>query len=64
MELGLVGLGRMGANMARRLTDGGHRVVTFDLDPNAVAASTGHGSEGVSTLEELVKRLSPPAPCG
>ena len=60
MELGLVGLGRMGANMARRLTSGGHRVVTYDLDSNAVAASSEHGSEGVSSLEELVSRLSPP----
>ncbi len=60
MDLGLVGLGRMGANMARRLTSGGHRVVTYDLDANAVLASSQHGSEGVGSLEEMVGRLSPP----
>ena len=60
MELGLVGLGRMGANMARRLVAGGHRVVTYDLDAAAVAASTENGSEGVSSLEELVTRLPSP----
>ena len=60
MELGLVGLGRMGANMARRLVAGGHRVVTYDLDAAAVAASTENGSEGVASLEELVSRLPSP----
>ena len=60
MELGLVGLGRMGANMARRLAAGGHRVVTFDLDPEAVATTTQHGSHGVSSLGELVAALAPP----
>ena len=60
MELGLVGLGRMGANMARRLTAGGHRVVTYDLDAAAVAASTENGSEGVASLEELASRLACP----
>ncbi len=60
MELGLVGLGRMGANMARRLTAGGHRVVTYDVNPEAVAASTEHGCESAESLDELVSRLSPP----
>ena len=60
MELGLVGLGRMGANMARRLTTGGHRVVTYDVNAEAVATSAGFGSEGAGSLEELVSRLSPP----
>jgi 6-phosphogluconate dehydrogenase len=50
----------MGANMARRLTSGGHRVVTYDLDADAVLASSQHGSEGVGSLEEMVGRLSPP----
>ena len=60
MELGLVGLGRMGANMARRLTAGGHRVVTYDVNPEAIATSAAHGSEGVASLDELVSQLSPP----
>ncbi len=60
MELGLIGLGRMGANMAQRLALGGHRVVTYDLDSGAVAASAGFGAEGASSLEELVERLQPP----
>ena len=60
MELGLVGLGRMGANMARRLVQGGHRVVTHDLDADAVAASTRYGAEGVASLSEMVGLLTPP----
>ena len=60
MELGLVGLGRMGANMVLRLIQGGHRVVTYDLDAGAVAASAQFGSEGAASLAELVSHLSPP----
>ena len=60
MELGLVGLGRMGANMARRLVAGGHRVVTFDVNSEAVATSAQHGSEGVASLDELVSSLPSP----
>ena len=60
MEVGLIGLGRMGANMARRLINGGHRVVTFDLDAGAVAASAEYGAEGAETLSGLVSRLSTP----
>ena len=60
MEIGLVGLGRMGANMARRLILGGHRVVTYDLDAEAVTASGQFGAEGASSLASLVSTLSPP----
>ncbi len=60
MELGMIGLGRMGGNMAQRLVTGGHRVVTFDRDPNAVTASHGFGSEGASSLEDVVSRLTAP----
>ena len=60
MEVGLVGLGRMGANMARRLAEGGHRVVTYDVSPEAVAATVQNGAEGAASLEELVALL--PAP--
>ena len=60
MELGLVGMGRMGANMARRLTAGGHRVVAYDLNPGAVAVAAQHGSVGAASLAELVGLLAPP----
>ena len=60
MEVGLIGLGRMGANMARRLILGGHRVVAFDLDSQAVAASAEDGAEGAGSLGELVSLLTPP----
>jgi 6-phosphogluconate dehydrogenase len=60
MELGIIGLGRMGANMAERLRLGGHRVVGFDLNAEAVKRLTDAGSLGVSTLEDLAKNLSAP----
>ena len=60
MELGLVGLGRMGANMARRLILSGHRVVTYDLDEAAVSASADYGAEGADSLQSLVSSLAPP----
>ena len=60
MELGMIGLGRMGGNMAQRLVAGGHRVVTFDRDPEAVTPSHGFGGEGASSLEDVVSRLAIP----
>jgi 6-phosphogluconate dehydrogenase len=60
MELGLIGLGRMGANMAQRLLGGGHRIVAYDRDPEAVHAVTNAGAAGAGSLEELVRKLSPP----
>jgi 6-phosphogluconate dehydrogenase len=60
MELGMVGLGRMGANMVARLVEAGHRVVAFDRDPNAVAASAKGGAVGASSIEELVQSLKAP----
>lgn len=60
MELGLIGLGRMGANMAHRLILGGHRVVTFDLDAKSVAASAEFGAEAAESLADMVSRLSRP----
>ena len=60
MELGMIGLGRMGGNMAQRLVTGGHRVVTFDRDPNAVTASNDFGGEGAMSLEDVVSRLTTP----
>jgi 6-phosphogluconate dehydrogenase len=57
MRIGMVGLGRMGANMATRLLRGGHQVVVFDRSPDAVRTSTEGGAEGAASLEELVAKL-------
>ncbi len=56
----MVGLGRMGANMSRRLLDGGHEVVAFDVDPAAVEQLVAEGAAGADTLETLVQKLSSP----
>jgi 6-phosphogluconate dehydrogenase len=56
----MIGLGRMGSNMAQRLVLGGHRVVTYDLDAAAVQSSGQFGAEGASSLEDLTRRLGPP----
>ncbi len=53
----MIGLGRMGANMAERLAKDGHRVVGFDLNPEAVAAMPERGGVGASSVEELVELL-------
>jgi 6-phosphogluconate dehydrogenase len=60
MELGMVGLGRMGANMARRLMRDGHRLVVYDVNPEAVAELAGEGAEGADSLEDLAAKLSAP----
>ena len=60
MELGMIGLGRMGGNMAQRLVIGGHRVVTYDQDTDAVTASADFGGEGAGSLEDMVSRLELP----
>jgi 6-phosphogluconate dehydrogenase len=60
MQLGLVGLGRMGANMVRRLQKGGHKCTVFDLNPENVKKLVGEGAGGASSLEELVKLLPKP----
>jgi 6-phosphogluconate dehydrogenase len=57
MQLGLIGLGKMGGNMAERLRLGGHQVVGFDFNADAVAKLTATGNVGVSTLEDLAKNL-------
>jgi 6-phosphogluconate dehydrogenase len=56
----MVGLGRMGANMVRRLMRDGHRLVVYDVDPDAVSELAGEGAEGASSLQELASKLSPP----
>ena len=60
MELGMIGLGRMGGNMVQRLLLGGHWVVTYDRSAPAVAASQSQGAAGASSLEDLVGQLTSP----
>ncbi len=57
MQLGLIGLGKMGGNMAERLRLGGHQVVGFDYDAGAVARLSASGNAGVPSLEELAEKL-------
>jgi len=57
MQLGLIGLGKMGGNMAERLRLGGHQVVGFDFNPDAVARLTASGNIGAGTLQNLVQNL-------
>ena len=60
MQLGMIGLGRMGGNIVRRLMQRGHSAVVYDKDRKAVAALAAEGAEGAATLEEFVERLTPP----
>ncbi len=60
MELGFVGLGRMGMNMVRRLQRDKHRVITYDRSPDVVKASVQEGAEGTTSLRDLVGKLTPP----
>jgi 6-phosphogluconate dehydrogenase len=60
MRIGMVGLGRMGANMVRRLIKGGHECVVFDNSPDAVKASASQGARGASSLAALIEGLSAP----
>ena len=60
MQLGMIGLGRMGGNIVRRLMKQGHTTVVYDKDPKAVAALGADGSVGASALEDFVKKLEKP----
>jgi 6-phosphogluconate dehydrogenase len=60
MQLGLVGLGRMGANMVRRLQKGGHKCTVFDLNADNVKKLMGEGAGGATSLQELVQKLEKP----
>jgi len=60
VQLGMVGLGRMGANMARRLVERGHEVVAYDRNPELVAAEASEGVRGAGDLDDLVAQLAPP----
>jgi 6-phosphogluconate dehydrogenase len=60
MQLGMIGLGRMGANMVHRLLDGGHRCVVFDKSPKAVDELVRAKAVGASSIADLVKKLDTP----
>jgi 6-phosphogluconate dehydrogenase len=60
MQLGMIGLGRMGANMVRRLIKGGHDCVVFDRAPAAVQAMAKEGATGGNTLADMVQKLTKP----
>src|SRR5271166_4462882 len=60
MQLGMIGLGRMGANMVRRLLKGGHECVVFDMSPAAVKELAAERAVGSSSLADLVKQLEKP----
>src|SRR5689334_1049029 len=60
MQLGMVGLGRMGANMVRRLIKKGHSCVAFDMSPKAVRELMKENADGASSLRELAEKLKKP----
>ena len=60
MTIGLIGLGKMGANMVKRLLRGGHTVVVYDLNEESIQAAEKEGARGARSLDELVETLTPP----
>ncbi len=60
MQLGMIGLGRMGANMVRRLQKGGHKCVVYDRTPDSVKQLAGEGATGSDSLDDFVKKLQKP----
>ena len=60
MQLGMVGLGRMGTNMVRRLIRGGHDCVVFDVSPTLVSELAREKAVGATSLQDLVKKLEKP----
>ena len=62
MQIGMIGLGRMGANMVQRLMDDGHECVVFDINAGAVANLAAHGAVGAHSLEDFIAQLSKPRP--
>ena len=57
MQLGMIGLGRMGGNIVRRLMRNGHECVAFDLSPDAVKTLAGEGATGAASVEDFVKKI-------
>src|SRR5262245_66447734 len=60
MQLGMIGLGRMGANMVRRLMKNGHQCVVYDRSADVVKQLAGEGATGAASLEDFVAKLKPP----
>jgi 6-phosphogluconate dehydrogenase len=60
MQLGMVGLGRMGSNLVRRLLPAGHECVVYDVNPDTVKELAGEGATGAGSLQELVAALEQP----
>ncbi len=60
MQIGMIGLGRMGGNMVRRLMRGGHECVVFDLNDDNINQLSGEGAKGATSLDDFVNKLSKP----
>src|SRR5512132_1762539 len=60
MQIGLIGLGRMGGNMTRRLLEGGHNVMVWDRSADAIQAAGRSGATGAASIGDLASRLTPP----
>lgn len=60
MDIGMIGLGKMGANMVQRLLLGGHRVIAYDINEDAIQSAENAGAIGARTLNELVQKLEAP----
>ncbi len=60
MQIGMIGLGRMGSNMVRRLMNGGHTCVVYDRNVEAVQTLAAEGATGTSTVDQFISKLKPP----
>ena len=60
MQLGMIGLGKMGASMVSRLLQGGHECVVFDMKPESVADLARKGATGAASLDDFMAKLKPP----
>jgi len=60
MKIAMIGLGKMGSNMAQRLLNGGHKIVAYDRSEDAITAMVSHGAEGARSLDELAAKLNSP----
>lgn len=60
MELGMIGLGKMGGNMTKRLLKGGHQMVVYNRGLAAIKEAEKNGALGTTSLEDLVNKMTPP----